>query len=82
VGELIRPLIPSVHSTRSLAIQRLYTLQRRIELRIEGKIIRREFTDAIKDYIARHPELSDNALRAHGEAPTQAVDVRQRLREN
>ena len=33
---------------------------RRIELRNEGKIIRREFTDAIKDYIARHPELSDN----------------------
>ncbi len=32
----------------------------RLQLRIEGKIIRREFTDAIKDYIARHPELSDN----------------------
>jgi hypothetical protein len=32
----------------------------RLQLRIEGKIIRREFTDAIKDYIARHPEQSDN----------------------
>lgn len=31
------------------------------KVRLEGKETRREFTDAIKDYIERHPELPDDA---------------------
>lgn len=31
--------------------------------RIDGKLIRRELTDTIADYIKRHPELSDNDKR-------------------
>lgn len=31
-----------------------------MKVRVEGKGVRRELTDAIADYIKRHPELSDN----------------------
>jgi hypothetical protein len=33
----------------------------RLKERIQGKLIRRTFTDAIQDYQGRHPELSDTA---------------------
>ena len=34
--------------------------QAKMKARIDGKTMRRLLTDAIKEYIARHPELSDN----------------------
>lgn len=34
--------------------------QEKMKARIEGKVVRRSLTDAIAEYIKRHPELSDN----------------------
>ena len=34
--------------------------QAKMKARIDGKVVRRSLTDAIKDYMARHSELSDN----------------------
>lgn len=54
-------VLPSIRKTGSYISDRQEIA--RNQARIEGKYARRTLTDAIKAYVDRHPEMSDNARR-------------------